>query len=1137
MYQQISISSIFLSLLIYSNYAEEVLIQIVVKKPINTVSDRYVSFSMDPGHLLDLYLTPNKLASTTILAQNLGSAYIKINGGKSTEFTLDDKSIPSKLNQIRILPADWQALHQWIKKTNLKAIVTLPYSSTDWSPRNVMNILGISHRLGVSDCLWQLGSELNSTNTIIDYVDDLSTFKTIVDTFRKNGRHWDVKGADITTGCKVDEAHLYAELSKHISVANGWTQSMDYNSPENDATKFFHTDPTLRSLLRTRVPVWLNVPQTFQSSTSAFCLRECELRGIHWANILGVSAQNGFKVVFQNIDKSEVMNPSLSYYVSLLHKKIMGGKVFDTKVLNGNSLSPKFFTHCTRNVSGSFSVMGVNPADYKTTISTKLPSKYTGLQVYKYVLNVQDGQISFNGIRVNISTELHPIVKIKKPNRLTTFTLPPRSVGFWVFPLANLKQCSIPFDTNNVPSESDFELSPRTASEKLLQELISEIVQIDETKNEIKRTKRHAVVKKDSKHMHRVKRNANPGYETRRAATLFKKFSDEAAKKSFGPLTQPKLRVRRQINSLNINNNYNNRFNNLFKTFDLPQPTKLRMAKFWNLPPPTQKTLQQNPEAIPPVTSTIHDVYSVHPSEQIFKSAENPELPTGDVFFEVGEERNMDYVEFDGKSDKLTQSQQQHTKTAVDEKFVDVDAAQGPAGVPDHMQDFYMKAKGTKLTTPEISPYSELWESDAYQKPPPPQSDDNNRFIGQPHNPEQNIDLIVKELPPTWRQNKENLMKAKNSLNSIYMSDGDRASSINVNLPTRQYDMDEDGFFVSKRKKRSISSNLNDEIENKVNNLKKEKVTNNKEVADEYEDVLSKTGDKIHFLEKITKIVESLEKIDDIGKYKNIDKLTSDIKELENFLLKKNAKLGVLKPKTKNTRKEIRRKCKILSVNLEHQCLKENDFYPSRLINLPSKNSKSPSRVRRQTMISPSSWENDNPNLILKEIYSANEFNDFVPSISFKRSMPYDDRDDDEREGYVEKVSVLQRLPESFNSDKVIQVAVERGPDPVAINLEDEAINNGLDEDEEFVEKVAVLQSLPESFISEKIMQVAGAETPVPLSTDTNLGDQVIIDGVEENEKVQEYETPKFMKKISNSVQDWMNVVERHVSGWWHLMS
>lgn len=66
-------------------------------------------------------------------------------------------------------------------------------------------------------------SELNSTETI-DYIDDLSTLKTIIDVFRKNGSDWRVIGADLSTKCKAEEADLYAELSKHISTANGWIQ-------------------------------------------------------------------------------------------------------------------------------------------------------------------------------------------------------------------------------------------------------------------------------------------------------------------------------------------------------------------------------------------------------------------------------------------------------------------------------------------------------------------------------------------------------------------------------------------------------------------------------------------------------------------------------------------------------------------------------------------------------------------------------------------------------------------------------------------------------------------------------------------------------------------------------------------------
>lgn len=844
----------------------------------------------------------------------------------------------------------------------------------------------------------------------------------------------------------------------------------------------------------------MNVAKSSYVSKSDVCGLECELEGIRWANILGSSAQNGFDVVFQRIDKFDVMNPSLSYYVSLLHKKLMGEKVFDTKILNGDKLSPKYYTHCAKNMSGSFSVMGVNFADHKTKISTKLPSKYTGSEVYQYTLNVDGGVVLFNGVPVNINSDFQPIVKIKKQNRLTTFNLPPRSIGFWVFPLANLKQCSTKSEVEMVPSVkeqlfNDIASSSRTASEKLLHELISEIIEIDSVRDEAKRTKRHATVKKDSTHNNRMKRSADLGYKTRRAVTLFKKYNDEATKLNVGVLGRPRRRVTRQINP-----NPNNRFSQLFKTFELPQAKKFKMAKFWNLPPPTQNTITQNRAAIPPVTSTIHDVYRVDPSEQIFKSVENSELPSGDVFFQVGDERNMDYVEFEDKSGKFGKNRQQYRNEMETEKFVDFDV-DDVQNVPDHMYEFYNDARNKKQPAAGTPPYSELWESDVYQKAPPPT--DEHQYAVTSNNHEQNIDLIVKELPPSFRQNQENLMQAKSKLSTIYVSDGDRMPS-NLNIPIRHYDMNDDGFFVSKRKRRSINANLNDEIENKLNILK------NGEEVEEYAEILNKNGSKINILEKITKIIESLEKIEDLGKYSNIEKLNSEIKELENFLFRRTSKFGVLKPKNRVAQKEIRRKCKILSVNLEQQCLKENDFHPSLLINRDAKHasdqkakkistlknvfsekkSDNLNRIRRDAVyVSSPSWENtDRDNMIIKELYKANEFNDFVPSISFDKPASVQNPLNEEKKEYIEQVSVLQKLPNSFSQNIVTEVATEQHP------------------------------------VSS-------------ISVDTNLEGQIIEKDINENREVKEYQTPRFMKKISRSVQEWMNAVEKHVSGWWNIMS
>lgn len=115
------------------------------------------------GEMFSLLLKSNSnifsdLVNTTVLAKNLGSAYLKINGGTGNQFTLDDETIPLKENQVRILPSDWKLLHQWLSRTSLKPVISLPYSSKQWSPRDIISVMGISSRLGVRNCIWQLGS-------------------------------------------------------------------------------------------------------------------------------------------------------------------------------------------------------------------------------------------------------------------------------------------------------------------------------------------------------------------------------------------------------------------------------------------------------------------------------------------------------------------------------------------------------------------------------------------------------------------------------------------------------------------------------------------------------------------------------------------------------------------------------------------------------------------------------------------------------------------------------------------------------------------------------------------------------------------------------------------------------------------
>lgn len=58
------------------------------------------------------------------------------------------------------------------------------------------------------------------------YIDDLSTMRTIIDTFAAMNKNqsWAVVGSDVTIGTNENVARLYSELAEHVVSAMGWTQ-------------------------------------------------------------------------------------------------------------------------------------------------------------------------------------------------------------------------------------------------------------------------------------------------------------------------------------------------------------------------------------------------------------------------------------------------------------------------------------------------------------------------------------------------------------------------------------------------------------------------------------------------------------------------------------------------------------------------------------------------------------------------------------------------------------------------------------------------------------------------------------------------------------------------------------------------
>lgn len=494
-------------------------------------------------------------------------------------------------------------------------------------------------------------------------------------------------------------------------------------------------EPTELALQYTHRPLWLNMPPRSIASTSD----DSTSQGLHWAVTLGSSAQQGFSVVFQRIMDRDFFNPKLTSFVSLLHKQLMGNQVFETRMIpsSGKKDLKQMFAHCTRNVSGAITVMAVNLGDHKELVSTKLPIKSTGTTVLQYILETdRKGKVLCNGEYVQLSSYIRPVTRSKKPNRPTSFMLPAKSVGFWVFPESNVKDCLIkPVQTLDIIPH---ELRSRTSSEKLLEQLILETI--------VPRGKRHIVVKKDIQKQ---------------------ELQSKRHKRSIFPITHIKSQFRRakRRNTVSTLATRNKRqlspnLNRLFDKFELRNPKKFKLPSLFH----------KGALTIPPVVSKVHDVYQVDPIENVFKSSENHDLPKGDVFLEIGDNNEQDYVEFD-EPHKPQESEL--------EKFNDFEDA-----VVDDRENFnpinhlfeVFPGDGSKSIFRQVDG-ARSWEEGSYSAP----IVGGHEYGG---GDDLNRGTVVKAVEPTWEENQRHLQLAKHELENMYIENGDEPSREYRPLPS-----------------------------------------------------------------------------------------------------------------------------------------------------------------------------------------------------------------------------------------------------------------------------------------------------------------------------------------------------------------
>ncbi|XP_016948360.1 uncharacterized protein LOC108023410 [Drosophila biarmipes] len=471
----------------------DTLVQLHVNRPYNDVNEKFVSFAVRPEDLYDALDGKNRKAVTN-LANLLGDSHIKFVG----DFYFASNA-PTKLrNPTKII---WKGFNRWTRAVNWTMIIPVPYAPDEWDSMHTLKILNTSYMVGITDCIWQLGTDFG-TSRAKDYIQELRTLKLMTDTFKPYVDDWQVMGADISAGSSPDETKRYVEMSKDLNTAFGWTQPANMLPKMSLGNYIYESDPALRTLQQQRIPLWLTLPE---ERSSQRLVGDETTDALRWAQTLGDAATIGFDVVFKRMTLADFERPNFSLYVTALFKKVMGSRVFPARPLNAFFPTSKLYTHCANAVSGGLAFMVVNTEEQPTTITVKSSKHLASTEIWQYVITGLDQRVQLNNVRLHLNTTLRPLIKPIDPTKPLQLIAPSMSVSFWVLPDVNLEHCqftAVEADDSSGESTSSKEKrrsSRYSSADRLLQRLIEETaVARGSVQSSINRNRRFVIDKEDT---------------------------------------------------------------------------------------------------------------------------------------------------------------------------------------------------------------------------------------------------------------------------------------------------------------------------------------------------------------------------------------------------------------------------------------------------------------------------------------------------------------------------------------------------------------------------------------------------------------------------------------------------------------
>ncbi|XP_070170439.1 uncharacterized protein PF3D7_1120600 [Polyergus mexicanus] len=445
--------------------AENLILNVNCKKPIAVTSDAFLSFTLDPATLLHSTdaLTKN-IERSANMARGLVPAYVRLGGPQSNSYIferayLHNADVDSSFNFVE---KQWTLIHQWTKNVGLDMIISIaPRYIENESEMHSKNSTNITEFLSFNDFMgynvsWQLGYECQTKCNLSggDLGQYVANFREILKTFPRYSNSL-ITGPDIVAYRTAQEQkYLQDYLNSADAALSAITWHPDFASVSlNNDSVSMHYDNMIAdknelykiiSHTARRKPLWIaeSKPEKFKHEY---------LGALIWTTRLGDAAKLGVQVLMRQ--PSNFYKATPDYWVSLLHKALVGRQVLELKVHSNNGSYVHLYSQCTKPSAlydkGAITIFGVNLTPKEVTANLKglkietlhryilSPDSKTGNKLLSEKVLLNDKPLDL--INDKELPNLNPEIIIKSDG--LELKLSSGDIGFWVIPNAKVKAC------------------------------------------------------------------------------------------------------------------------------------------------------------------------------------------------------------------------------------------------------------------------------------------------------------------------------------------------------------------------------------------------------------------------------------------------------------------------------------------------------------------------------------------------------------------------------------------------------------------------------------------------------------------------------------------------------------------------